>query len=185
MTRLDTIDEMLDHPNLEEIQETIKEVFTRKAKGFEGLPVDALLYGGNTTWCRDTSNDSGNWNLRNGFMISLTSCLERKGQNNVWGLYWEIKLLEAVGKGFAKLLNKLARWICSWAIQKRQSGFRLGRNTTDMISDHQLQEKYLEVRIALYQVFFDLAKAFESINKDVLWTILGKIGCSRDFLRMF
>ena len=29
----------------------------------------------------------------------------------------------------------------------------------------------------LYQVFVDLTKAFDTVNREALWTILGKLGC--------
>lgn len=63
--------------------------------------------------------------------------------------------------------------------------FNPGRSTTEIISSRQLQEKYWERRISSYEAFVDLTTASDSINRDDLWSILDKIGCSPDFLRMF
>ena len=49
----------------------------------------------------------------------------------------------------------------------------------------QLQEKCIEQQMPLYQVFVDLTKAFDTVNRDALWKILGKIGCPPNFVRMF
>ena len=41
----------------------------------------------------------------------------------------------------------------------------------------QLQEKCREHHRDLYIVFVDLIKAFDSVNRNLLWRLLGKIGC--------
>lgn len=56
----------------------------------------------------------------------------------------------------------------------------------DMIfSALQLQMKFLKHRVALYKVFVSLTKAFDSINMEVVWTILSKERCHPHFVRMF
>ena len=56
----------------------------------------------------------------------------------------------------------------------------------DMIfSARQLQGKCIEQRVALYQVFVDLTKAFDTLNRYALWTILGKHGGPPGFVSMF
>ena len=37
----------------------------------------------------------------------------------------------------------------------------------------------------LYQVFVDLTKAFDTVNRDALWRIFGKIGCPQSFVDKF
>ena len=49
----------------------------------------------------------------------------------------------------------------------------------------QLQEKCIEQRIVLYQVFVDLTKAFDTVNREAFWRILGKIGCPPSFVDKF
>jgi len=41
----------------------------------------------------------------------------------------------------------------------------------------QLQEKAIEQRMALYIVFIDFTKAFDSLGRDALWRIMMKYGC--------
>ena len=45
-------------------------------------------------------------------------------------------------------------------------------------------EKYIEQRVPLYQVFIDLTKAFDAVNRSTLWIILGKLGCPPQFVEM-
>ena len=65
-------------------------------------------------------------------------------------------------------------------------GFTEGRGTVDMVfTARQLQKKCIEQRLRLCQVFVDLTKAFDTVNRYALWIILGKIGCPPTFVRMF
>ena len=57
--------------------------------------------------------------------------------------------------------------------------------TTDMtFMARQIQEKCSEHRQDLYQVFVDLTKAFDSVNRETLWKILGKLGCPDHFVKL-
>ena len=82
-----------------------------------------------------------------------------------------------MGKVFSRiLLNRLEKHICPSVIPESQSGFRGGRGTVDMIfSARQLVEKSLEQHVPLCQVFVDLTKAFDTVNRDALWKVLGKL----------
>ena len=53
-----------------------------------------------------------------------------------------------------------------------------------IFSARQLMEKCIEQKVPLYQVFVDLTKAFDIINRSALWTILGKFGCPYEFVEM-
>ena len=45
-------------------------------------------------------------------------------------------------------------------------------------------EKCIEQRVPLYQVFVDLTKVFDTVNRSALWIILGKLGCPPQFVEM-
>ena len=53
-----------------------------------------------------------------------------------------------------------------------------------IFSARQLQEKCIEQHVPLFQVFVDLTKAFDTVNRDALWKVLGKLGCPPTFLNM-
>lgn len=70
--QLAIIDEMLDHPTLEEIEKTIKRVSTDKAPGFDVIHVKRQVC------CRDSTYDFG----RTQYWVDLIlACLRRKCQN--------------------------------------------------------------------------------------------------------
>ena len=48
----------------------------------------------------------------------------------------------------------------------------------------QLQEKCQEQNVDLYITFFDLTKAFDSVNPEGLWKIMAKFGCTAKFITM-
>ncbi|CAM4560398.1 unnamed protein product [Lepidochelys olivacea] len=48
----------------------------------------------------------------------------------------------------------------------------------------QLQEKCWEQNQPLYMAFFDLTKAFDSVNRHALWIILAKIGCPDKYVNV-
>lgn len=95
-----------------------------------------------------------------------------------------------VGKVLCKiLLDRLFINIADDVLPDSQCGFRHGRNAVDMIFfSRQLQEKWVEQRIDLYQVFVELSKAFDMVNLAAIWKILGKICCPAkliNVLRLF
>ena len=48
----------------------------------------------------------------------------------------------------------------------------------------QLQEKCVEQHQDLYMLFIDLTKAFDTVSRPGLWSILAKLGCPPNFIRM-
>ena len=71
------------------------------------------------------------------------------------------------------------------ALSESQCGFRQSRRTVDMIfAICQLQAKCLEQRQDLYLLFIDPTKAFDTISRPGLWSILSKLGCPPKFISM-
>ena len=118
--------------------------------------------------------------------VIIISLFQGKGEKCLCDNFRGITLLESVGKILARLLlNRLTEDICPAVIPESQSGFRSGRGTADMIfAVRQVQEKCVEQQMPLYQVFVDLTKAFDTVNRNALWKILAKIGCPPMFVRM-
>ena len=60
-----------------------------------------------------------------------------------------------------------------------------GTGTTDMIfSLKQIQEKCIEQNMPLFMVFVDFTKAFDKVNRSLLWTMLKKINCPERFVNL-
>ena len=83
------------------------------------------------------------------------------------------------------MLTRLLEHIVDLVLPECQCGFRCGRSTIDMIFvARKLQEKCCEQHQDLYMAVVDLTKAFDSVNRDLLWNILHKFGCPPTFIAM-
>ena len=102
-----------------------------------------------------------------------------KGPKNDCSNYRGISLLSVVGKILSRIIFKrINLHIADNVLPESQCGFRSGRGTVDVIfTIRQLQEKCQEQCRDLFQVFIDLTKAFDTVNRKALWLILGKLGC--------
>ena len=176
-----------NRPSLDEVNEAIDSLKVGKAPGKDGITSEMLKYGGEAVrflvweiigdfW----EDESVHQDWRDAIMIVL---YKSKGKRDICGNYRGIALLCVVGKVLSRImLTRTTNHIANGVLQESQCGFRTGRGTADMIfSARQLQEKCREQRVGLYQVFIDLTKAFDTVNRSALWQILRKLGCPDKF----
>ena len=79
------------------------------------------------------------------------------------------------------MLTRLLEPVVDLVLPESQCGFRRGRSTIHIIFvARQLQEK-CEQHQDLYLAFVDLTKAFDTVNRDLLWNIHRKFGCHPTF----
>jgi hypothetical protein len=76
------------------------------------------------------------------------------------------------------LLGRLEKYTDDIGIlPEEQCGFRRNRGTTDMLFvTHFLAELTRRSKKDLYAVYVDLTKAYDSVNREAMWTILERIG---------
>ena len=115
----------------------------------------------------------------------IVSLYKKKGSKSDCGSYRGISLLSVAGKIFARvILNRLIT-VSEQTLQEAQCAFRPDRSTVDMIfAVRQLQEKCIEQNKPLYSEFIDLTKAFDTVNREALWTVLERIGCPPKLVSM-
>ena len=90
-----------------------------------------------------------------------------------------IILSSVVGKVFSRIINgRLQHYIEKEALlPETQCGFRPGRGTLDMVFTLRMALEIARVKShPLYVVFVDLAKAYDSVCRETLWTIMEKKG---------
>ena len=81
------------------------------------------------------------------------------------------------------MLSRLVEHISETVLPATQCGFRKTRSTTDMVFVlRQLLEKNREHHKDLYIAFINLSKAFDTINRELLWKHLSKLGVPPKFL---
>ena len=175
-------------PTIEEVDKALAQIKTGKAPVH--IPVELMKIGSENVRHATFDLIVQHWggtipqDWIDGILLPL---YKSKGEKSVCDNYRGITLLESVGKVLARvLLNRLQKEICPVVIPESQCGFRSGRGCVDMIfSARQVQEKCIEQQMPLYQVFVDLTKAFDTVNREALWKVLGKLGCPPVFVHMF
>ena len=116
---------------------------------------------------------------------TIIHLFKRKGNPQVCDNHRGISLLSIAGKVLARvLLNRLNEHLeRSGLLPESQWGFRKNRGTIDMIFiARQLQEKCQEQNVDVYMTFVDLTKAFDTVSREGLWTIMAKFGCPAKFI---
>ena len=109
----------------------------------------------------------------------------KKGDRSYCGNYRGISLLSAVGKVLADVILQRLHLLVESMYPQSQSGYRNGSSTVDGIFTlRQLMEKTRELRRCLYIAFVDFVKAFDTVNCELLFIILRKLGCPPKFIRI-
>lgn len=188
LPQLPSITDIDGPPSLEEVHNAVKGLKNNKAAGPDGIPGEILKNGGPgllrklhqfivSTW--NSGKVPQQWKDAN-----IITIYKRKGDradcNNSRG----ISLLSTAGKVLARImLNRLLSKVADVILPESQCGFRQSRSTSDMIFVARLlQEKCREQHQDLYLAFIDLTKAFDTVNRELLWNVLRKFGCPPHFL---
>ena len=172
-----------DLPSFDEVERAILRLKDNKAVGHDNIPAEVIKYAGCALHRRLHNFILDCWSAKclpqlwkNANIILVH---KQKGDRAEFGNSRGISLLSVAGKVLAKImLTRLLEHVVDLVLPESQCGFRRGRSTIDMIFDaRQLQEKCREQHQDLYLAFVDLTKAFDTVNRDLLWNILRKFGC--------
>jgi len=176
-------------PTLEEAKISIKRMKSNKAAGPDGIPADIYKNGGNLIqnqlhmlivkiWTTEQIPPE----LKNADIVKI---YKKKGDRGDCGNYRGISLLSTAGKVLSGILNERLKPLAERILPETQAGFRTNRGTTDMIfTVRQLQEKCREQNKPLYMAFIDLTKAFDTVDRELLWEVLARYGCPPKFIRL-
>ena len=105
--------------------------------------------------------------------------IHKKGSMDLPENYRGITLLSTLGKLFTKILNsRLTDWAENYGVYiEAQAGFRSKMGTIDNIFVlHGLITHLINKGRKLYCAFVDFRKAFDFVNRDILWFKLIKLG---------
>ena len=106
---------------------------------------------------------------------------DRSNCNN----YRRISLLSHAGKLLLKIVAKRLRDYCEahGILPDEQRGFRPEQSTVDMLFVvRRLQELARRQRIPLYMCFVDLQKAYDSVDRELLWKVLARAGVPEEMI---
>ena len=115
----------------------------------------------------------------NDWAKSIIVLILKKGDINSPDNYRGIALTSLISKIYTYILNKRLK---TWAereekIMEEQAGFREGYSTIDHIFTlYSVVEKFLLKNTKFYVAYVDFRKAFDSVNRKMLWNTLRKSG---------
>lgn len=184
--------ENLDKPiTLNEVEGAIRLLKDNKAPGTDGIPSEFIKSVNRelAATLKDIFNslfDLGSFPEQWSTAI-IQPIYKNKGDKNDTSSYRGISLLNTLGKIYCRILfTRLKFWSeAEEKISPLQAGFRSNHSTIDNIFIvHALAEKAISVkRGKLYCAFMDLEKAFDSVDRELLWVTLVKKGISKKFLK--
>ena len=172
--------ELDDPPTMEELIAALNALKRGKAGGKTGLLPEMLLYGGAGLYDRLLQVMQDVW--RSGRVVddwknAVIVPIPKKGDLRKCDNWRGISLLDVAGKVFARVIQARLQAIAEGILPESQCGFRKGRGCTDMIFvARQLVEKCHEHNDALFALFVDLRKAYDSVPRSALWSVLERYG---------
>ena len=188
MEQAPVVEQLADPPTTEEVLEAIRRLQPGKAPGPDGIPPEIFKEGGPHIAQELTSLFQLFWekeelpqDLKDANIVYL---YKHKGDKTLCDNYRGISLLSIAGKILAKVIvSRISKHLLEGIVSESQCGFRANRGTVDMIfAIRQLQEKCREQHQNLYILFVDLTKAFDTVSRTGLWSILEKVGCPAKFV---
>ena len=110
---------------------------------------------------------------------AVIKVLHKKKDRTECGNYRGISLVAHAGKVLLKIVAmRLGNYCEAEALlPEEQCGFRARRSTMDMMfAVRRLQELGRKARVPLFLCFIDLQKAYDSVDRTLLWQVLARFG---------
>ena len=168
--------------SIQEIDNAIRELNLGRSSGPDKLLNEFIIHGRNvlsTHLCKlfNTLLNKGYFPAMwtEGYIVPI----HKKGNVNNVDYYRGITLLSILGKLFTRILNtRLTEWAETYYVYiEAQAGFRAGMGTADNIFVlHGLITHLINQGKKLFCAFVDFKKAFDFINRDIIWYKLIKLG---------
>ena len=110
---------------------------------------------------------------------AVITVLHKMGDKTECGTYRGISLVSHAGKALLKVVARRLSAECEakGLLPEEQCGFRPNRSTTDiMFVVRRLQEIGRKAGVPLFMCFIDLQKAYDTVDRTLLWQVLTRIG---------
>ena len=162
----------------EEVDKAVRLLKNSKAPGEDGLPNDIWKIGGALTdYLVEVCNHALEDEAPKEWVDCTITPIYKKGSPNDPDNYRGIALfLSTGGKVFSVVLTRrLQKVLVPDVVPESQYGYRPGRSTEDLIYVlRQLFEKAWEKNTLMYAIFIDFHKAFDSVDRGLLWEVLSR-----------
>ena len=172
-------------PTEEEIATAMKAMANAKAVGPVGFPAELLKLGlqQDRTILRELHRLTiliwRQGKVPQQRKYAVNTVLHKKGEKTECGNYRGISLVSHAGKVLLKVVARRLSAYCEakGLLPEEQCGFRPDRSTTDMMFVvRRLQEVERKAGVSLHMCFVDLQKAYDTVDRTLLWQVLIRIG---------
>ena len=175
----------------QEVSLAIQKIKQRKAPGPDGIIGEILKHGCNSNTVLDFFVHFFNALFDKGiypemWTESIVLTLHKKGDVNNPNNYRGISLSNVSSKLYSTIINyRLQEWVTENNITGEfQAGFKRNYSTVDhMFTLMAFIQKQLSLKRKLYVAFIDFEKAFDSVNRSIMWPILLKNGIKGKLFR--
>nr|KAG5692410.1 hypothetical protein BaRGS_032463 [Batillaria attramentaria] len=159
-----------------------------KAAGPDGIPPEALKADIQTStdmlhpllrkiW--ESESVPQDW--KKGHLVKLP----KKGDLSSCSNWRGIMLLSIPGKVLTRIILERLKTALDKTLREEQAGFRNDRSCTDHIATMRIIiEQSLEWQTPLYSTFVDFQKAFDSVDREVIWKLMSHHGFPPKFVNI-
>jgi hypothetical protein len=190
-TEEDIYDDVLDAEISEsEIRDAIRRTKCGKAPGPDNILAEVLKLGENEIvnfLCKLFNQLLTESKFPIEWTKATITPLHKKGDKENPDNYRGISLLSILSKVFTGIINKrLNEWTeANEILNDVQAGFRKGRSTVDHIFTlNALIEKQFSKNMKFYVAFIDFKKAYDTVDRPILYAILFKAGIQGKMLKL-
>ena len=172
---------------VDDVELALKKLKKGKSPGVDGIKSEMLKYGGDAMleWltrvckvCMASERVPRDW-----VRAIMVPFYKGKGDRNDCRSYRGISLLSIPGKVYGRILIERVRALTEGRMGEEQCGFRRGRGCVDQIYVmKQMSEKYWERNKSLYVAYMDLEKAYDRVDREAMWQVLGMYGINGSLL---
>ncbi|PFX18304.1 Transposon TX1 uncharacterized 149 kDa protein [Stylophora pistillata] len=165
----------INPPTKAEVSKAIKSLKSGKAAGPDSIP-SALEADIQTSTeiihqllMKILENEQIPDDWKKGYLVKLPKKGDLSSCNNWWG----IMLLSIPSKILTRVILERLKKALDKTIQEEQAGFCQDRSCTDHIATLRIIfVQLLEWQTPLYSVFVDFQKAFDSVDRDIIWRLM-------------
>ena len=175
-TEKHTAEPLVPEPSASDVEFAIEKLISHKSQGTDQIPAELIKAGGKTIRCEIHKIIISIWNkeeLAKEWRESIILPVYKKCDKTDSSNYRGISLLPTMYKIVSNILLSRLTPYTEEIIGDHQCGFRPNRSTADHIfCIRQILEKKLKYNEAVYELFIDFKKTYNSVRREVLYKSL-------------
>ena len=173
---------------VKEVMKSIKKLKNCKARGVDGIPNEFLKNAGLKFWILLTLlfnkvKESGTFPP--GWNNGRVSLIHKKGLRELLGNYRPLTVIISLSGLYSRILNERLTEVVEGhsLLGEVQNGFRKNRMASDNVFVlHSILWKARAMKRKVHLAFCDISKAYDSVDRDILWKKLSCLGFGGQFL---